>query len=106
MGDILEEAGAVVSCRQCPWYKNCVTPMHVSAEDITQFRLMMQGSNLPDSARSQMEDVLENIASMSQNMILQSCPIFTQRLKDDPRLAQRIKEMMQAWRKEEEESGE
>lgn len=105
MGDILEEAGAVVSCRQCPWYKNCLIPMHVSAEDITQFRLMMQGSNLPDSARGQMEDVLENIASMSQNMILQSCPIFTQRLKDDPRLAQRIKQMMQNWRKEE-ESGE
>jgi hypothetical protein len=105
MGDVLEEAGAVVSCRQCPWYKNCLTPMQVSAEDITQFRLMMQGSNLPDSARSQMEDVLENIASMSQNMILQSCPIFTQRLKDDPRLAQRIKQMMQNWRKEE-ESGE
>jgi len=106
MGDILEEAGAVVSCRQCPWYKNCVMPMQVSPEDITQFRLMMQGSNLPDSARSQMEDVLENIASMSQNMILQSCPIFTQRLKDDPELAQRIKQMMQNWRKEEEESGE
>jgi hypothetical protein len=106
MGDILEEAGAVISCRACPWYKNCVTPMHVSAEDIAQFRLMMQGSNLPDSARSQMEDVLENIASMSQNMILQSCSIFTQRLKDDPRLAQRIKQMMQNWRKEEEESGE
>jgi hypothetical protein len=105
MGDVLEEAGAVVSCRQCPWYKNCLTPMQVSAEDITQFRLMMQGSNLPDSARGQMEDVLENIASMSQNMILQSCPIFTQRLKDDPRLAQRIKQMMQNWRKEE-ESGE
>jgi len=106
MGDILEEAGAVVSCRQCPWYKNCVTPMHVSAEDIAQFRLMMQGSNLPESARSQMEDVLANIASMSQNMILQSCPIFAQRLKDDARLARRIKEMMQNWKEEGGEPGE
>jgi len=37
---------------------------------------------------------------MSQEMILQSCPVFTQRLKEDPKLAQRIKEMMQNWGKE------
>lgn len=104
MGDIIDEATALIRCRECPWYKNCVTPMQVSAEDIAQFRVMMQGANLPESARSQMEDVLENIASMSQNMILQSCPVFTQRLKGDPKLAQRIKEMMQNWGREEEES--
>ena len=104
MGDILDEASAVISCKECPWYKNCVTPMQVSAEDISQFRIMMQGANLPDSARSQMEEVVENIAAMSQNMILQSCPVFTRRLKNNPRLAQRIKEMMQNWEKEETES--
>jgi len=65
----------------------------------------MQGSNLPEAARSQMDAVLESIASMSQNMILQSCPVFAQRLKDNPGLAQRIKEMMQNRRKEEKESG-
>jgi hypothetical protein len=51
-----------------------------------------------------MEQILESIASTSQNMILQSCPIFTQRLKDNPKLAQLIKEMMQNWKKEEESS--
>jgi uncharacterized protein YneF (UPF0154 family) len=48
-----------------------------------------------------MEAVLENLASMGQNMILQSCPVFTQRLKENPKLAQQIKEMMQNWGKEE-----
>ena len=105
MGDILEEAGAVVTCRQCPWYKNCVTPMQVSTEDIAHFRMMMQGASLAEPARTEMEKVLESIASMSQNMILQSCPIFTQRLKDDPRLARQIKEMMQRWGQEEEAGG-
>jgi len=62
----------------------------------------MQGSNLPEQARGEMEQILEGIASSSQNMILQSCPIFTQRLKDNPKLAQQIKEMMQNWGKEEE----
>ena len=105
MGDILDEATALIRCKECSWYKNCVTPMQVSTEDMAQFRLMMQGANLAESARSQLEDVLENIASASQNMILQSCPVFTQRLKGNPELAQRIKEMMQNWGKEEEVSG-
>lgn len=103
MDDILGEAGAVATCRQCPWYKNCVMPMQVSPEDITQFRHLMQGSNLGESARSEMERVLESIASMSQNMIVQSCPVFTRRLKTDPRLAQRIKKLMQTWGDEDEE---
>lgn len=104
MGDILDEATALIRCKECPWYKNCVAPMQVSAEDVAQFRLMMQGASLPEQAKGEMENFLENIASASQNMILQSCPVFTQRLKDNPRLAQRIKEMMQSWGKEEERS--
>jgi hypothetical protein len=43
---------------------------------------------------------MESVASMSQEMILQSCPVFTQRLKEDPKLAQRIKNIMQNWGKE------
>lgn len=104
MGDILDEAAALIRCKECPWYKNCVTPMQVNDEDIAQFRLMMQGVNLPEPARNQMEDILGNIASMSQNMILQSCPVFAQRLKDKPGLARSIKEMMQDWGKEEKET--
>jgi len=62
----------------------------------------MQGTNLPEQARSELDQIMESLASMSQEMILQSCPIFTQRLKEDPELAQRIKEMMQNWGKERE----
>jgi hypothetical protein len=43
---------------------------------------------------------MENITSMSQEMILQSCPVFTQRLKEDAKLARRVKEMMQNWGQE------
>jgi len=101
MGDILDKAAALIRCKECPWYKNCVTPMQISAEDIEQFRLMIQGANLPESAKGEMDNVLDNIASMSQDMILQSCPVFTQRLKGNPKLAQRIKELMQHWGEEE-----
>ena len=102
MGDILDEVTALVRCRECVWYKNCVTPVQVSTEDIAQFRIAMQGTNLPEQARSELDQIMESLASMSQEMILQSCPIFTQRLKEDPKLAQRIKEMMQNWGKERE----
>jgi hypothetical protein len=101
MGDILDEATAIVRCRECPWYKNCVTPLQVSPEDIAQFRLMLQQGSLPEQAKNEMESILENMASMSQNMILQSCPVFAQRIKESPELARQIKEMMQNWGQEE-----
>ena len=102
MTDILDEAAALIKCKECPWYKNCITPVQVSTDDISQFRTVMQGTNIPEQARSEMEQMMESIAFSSQDMILQSCPIFTQRLKDNPKIAQRIKEMMQNWGKEEE----
>lgn len=100
MGDILDEVTALIRCKECPWYKNCLIPVQVSTEDIVQFRIAMQGTNLPEQAKSELDQVMESMASMSQEMILQSCPVFTQRLKDDPKLAQRIKKIMQNWGKE------
>ena len=100
MGDILDKITALVRCKECPWYKNCLTPVQVSIEDVSQFRIAMQGTNLPEQAKGELDHIMENVASMSQEMILQSCPVFTQRLKEDPRLAQQIKNMMQNWGKE------
>ena len=102
MGDILDEVSAIIKCKECPWYKNCVSPIQASSDDIAHFRSMMQTTNLPDAAKNEMDNALEGIASTGQNMILQSCPVFTQRLKDSPRLAQVIKELMQSWGREEE----
>jgi hypothetical protein len=97
MGDIIEEAGAVVQCRQCPWYKNCVMPMQIGSSEMNQFRTMMQGGMLGDQSNPEMEKVLENVAAMGQNMMVQCCPVFSERLKSDPRLAERIKQFMQKW---------
>ena len=100
MGDIFDQVTALVRCKECPWYKNCLTPVQVSTEDIAQFRIAMQGANLPEQAKGELDQIMESMASMSQEMILQSCPVFTQRLKEDPKLAQAIKKMMQNWGKE------
>lgn len=97
MGDIIEEAGAVVQCRQCPWYKNCVMPMQIGSGEINQFKMMMQGGVLGAEGNPEMEKVLESVAAMGQNMMVQSCPVFTERLKSDPRVAEHIKLLMQRW---------
>ena len=41
------------------------------------------------------------MALASQNFLLESCPIFIERLRQSPKLAERIKKMMQAWGMEE-----
>jgi hypothetical protein len=100
MGDILDKVTALIRCKECPWYKNCLTPVQVSIEDIAQFKVAMQGTDLPEQAKSELDQIMESMAAMSQEMILQSCPVFTQRLKENPNLAQQIKKMMQDWGKE------
>ena len=100
MGDILDKVTALIRCKECPWYKNCLTPVQVSIEDIAQFKAAMQGTDLSEQARSELDQIMESMAAMSQEMILQSCPVFTQRLKESPNLAQQIKKMMQDWGKE------
>jgi len=41
------------------------------------------------------------LASATQNFLLESCPIFIDRLRASPKLAERIKKMMQSWGSEE-----
>jgi len=106
MGDILDKVTALIRCKECPWYKNCLTPVQVSIDDFVQFRMAMQEANLPEQVKNELDQVMESVASMSQEMILQSCPVFTQRLKESPKLAQQIKKMMQNWGKEEDLDGE
>jgi lysophospholipase L1-like esterase len=100
VGDILDKVTALIRCKECPWYKNCLTPVQVGIEDIAQFRIAMQGTDLPEQAKNELDQIMESMAAMSQEMILQSCPVFTQRLKENPNLAQQIRKMMQDWGKE------
>jgi len=41
------------------------------------------------------------MAAAAQNSLLESCPVFINRLRADSKLAQRLKEIMQNWGKEE-----
>lgn len=101
MGDVLDEAYAVVQCKECPWYKACVMPMRFTAEDIRrQLESSGPGTNLPQADLG-MQNLLSSMATAAQNSLVEGCPIFIERLRANAMLAQRIKKLMQGWGKEE-----
>jgi len=103
MSDVLNEAYAVVQCKECPWYKSCVMPMRFTAEDLRrQLESSAPGIDIPQQADLSMQNLLSSMATAAQNSLLEGCPIFIERLRANSKLAQRIKEMMQNWGKEEE----
>ena len=103
MGDVLDEAYGIVQCKECPWYKSCAMPMRFTAEDIRrQLESSSPGMGISGPADLGMQNLLSSMATSAQNSMLEGCPIFIERLRTNPKLAQRMKEMMQNWGKEEE----
>ena len=102
MDDILNEAYSIVQCKECPWYKSCVTPMKFTAEDIRrQLEQSAPGMGIPQQMDLGMQNLLSSMATAAQNSLLEGCPIFIQRLRASPGLAQRLKELMLNWGGEE-----
>jgi hypothetical protein len=98
MGDILDEASALVECKECPWYKSCVLPLKLSLDDMRrQLESTMPGVELPSSAQYGMQQLLSGLASAAQNSLLEGCPVFINRLRQNPKLVENIKKMMQSW---------
>jgi hypothetical protein len=98
MGDILNQAYGVIQCKECPWYKSCATPMKFTAEDL---RKQLESSPLGMSPATpndiNLQSLLSGMASAAQNSLLEGCPIFIERLRSSPKLAQQLKQLMQNW---------
>jgi len=76
--------------------------MRFTVEDIRrQLESSAPGMNISQQADLGMQNLLSSMATAAQNSLLEGCPIFIDRLRANPKLAQRIKEMMQNWAKEE-----
>ena len=104
MGDVLDEAYGIVQCKQCPWYKSCVIPMRITAEDLRrQLESSAPGMDPSLQADLGLQNLLSSMATAAQNSMLEGCPIFIERLRTSPELAQRIKQMMHEWGREEKE---
>lgn len=101
MGDVLNEAYGVIQCKECPWYKSCVVPMKFTAEDIRrQLESSAPGMGIPQQADLGLQNLLSSMATAAQNSLLEGCPIFIERLRANPKLAQHLKEIMQNWGRE------
>lgn len=102
MSDILDEAYAIAQCKECPWYKSCVMPMRFTADDIRrQLESSAPGTGISDQADLGLQNLLSSMATAAQNSLLEGCPIFINRLRSNPKLSQRLKEIMQNWGNEE-----
>ena len=108
MSDILDEAYGIAQCKTCPWSKACTTPMRLTVEDLRrQMESSTTGMGLPpDQDINGIQNLLASMATAAQNSLLEGCPVFINRLRSSPELAQRIKQMMQSWDREETEKEE
>ena len=97
MDDVLNEAYGIVQCKECPWYKSCVMPMRFTAEDIRRQLESSPGMNISQPGDLGLQNLLSSMATSAQNSLLEGCPIFIERLRTNPKLAQRLKEIMQKW---------
>ena len=103
MSDILNEAQAVLQCKSCTWYKNCVVPMRFSEEDLRrQLESSMPGAAAPGAAQYGMQQLLSSLAAAAENSLLEGCPVFISRLRSSPKLAEQIKKLMREWSAESE----
>ena len=96
MDDIINEAYQIVQCKECPWFKACVTPMRFTSEDIRrQMEQGIPGSNASQQqVNPQMQEMISSMASAAQNSLLEGCPVFIQRLRSSPQLGQQLKNLM------------
>ena len=101
MSDILNEAYGIIQCKECPWYKSCVLPMKFTAEDIRR-QLESNPDMMAGQSDSNIQNFIGGMATAAQNSLLESCPIFIERLRLNPKLSQRIKELMLNWGQEDE----
>ena len=72
--------------------------MKFTAEDI---RRQMESSTTGDGSAQQpdlgLQNLLSSMATAAQNSLLEGCPVLIERLRSNPRLAKKVKEMMQSW---------
>lgn len=100
MSDILNEAYRIMQCKDCPWYKSCVTPMRFSTEDLRrQLEASAPGTGGAGTDAS-MQNLLAGMAAAAQSSLAEGCPVFIERLRASPELANKIKELMRNWGKE------
>jgi hypothetical protein len=47
-----------------------------------------------------MQQLLSGLAAAAENSLLEGCPVFINRLRSNPKLAEQIKKLMREWTRE------
>jgi hypothetical protein len=75
--------------------------MRFTEEDIRrQLQSSAPGMGFPPQGDLGMQNLLASMASAAQNSLLEACPVFIERLRANPKLAERMKKIMQNYGKE------
>jgi len=97
MSDILNEAQALVQCRTCSWYKNCAQPIRVTENDLKKQIESSIGAASNTGIPFGVSELLSSMAMAAQNSLLEGCPVFIERLRSSPKLAEQVKKLMKDW---------
>jgi hypothetical protein len=77
-------------------------PMKFTTEDIRrQLEQAAPGTSVPQEIDPVTQNLLSSMATAAQNSLLEACPVFIQRLRASPQLAQKLKQIMLNWGSEE-----
>ena len=95
--NILDQASQIAQCRECPWYRACAVPIRFTPEDIRRQIEASPSMNPGQQIDSGAQNLLANMAAAAQNSMVEACPVFIARLRSNPKLAERIKKVMQNW---------
>jgi hypothetical protein len=77
--------------------------MRLTEDDLRrQLESSMPGATTPGAAQYGMQQLLSGLAAAAENSILEGCPVFINRLRASPKLAEQIKKLMQEWTRESE----
>lgn len=71
--------------------------MRFTAEDIKRQMEAQQGVTFTAQDDANMQNMIGSMAQAVQNSMVEACPVFIQRLRENPKLAERIKRIMQNW---------
>jgi hypothetical protein len=77
--------------------------MRLTEDDLrNQLESSIPGATTPGAAQYGMQQLLSGLAAAAENSILEGCPVFINRLRASPKLAEQIKKLMQEWTRESE----
>jgi hypothetical protein len=76
-------------------YKLYISPMRFSTEDIKRQMEAQSPMMNPNQSDPNTQNLIASMAAAAQSQLLEGCPIFIECLRNNAKLAQRVKELVE-----------